>query len=61
MKTKCKILSIEELKELKGGDQTTNSNSVNGCVCYYDNAVMKTTNENAQPYCVCQCIKKAIK
>jgi hypothetical protein len=49
-------LEYEELMCIKGGQGNTNSNTVNGCICYYNNR-SNATNANGQPYCECKCIK----
>jgi len=58
MKKKYNILSIEELQELKGGDQNINNkNTFASCNCDYNNAPSATNNINTVQYCTCTCIK----
>lgn len=55
-----KDLTSTELKQLKGGVQSTNNgdvlnkNSVSGCICNYLNLSV-VDNENQVEYCSCIC------
>ena len=60
MKKRIKLTEIE-LAEIKGGNQAlicpddvTNKNSVQGCICWYNNnsAIL---NDNAEMGCTCEC------
>ncbi|GAB1417999.1 hypothetical protein MASR2M12_07640 [Bacteroidales bacterium] len=53
---KERLLVDEELVCIKGGQGNTNSNTVNYCICYYNNS-SNATNVNGQPYCECKCIR----
>jgi hypothetical protein len=52
------LLDDKELISLKGGQANINSNTVNYCICWYNNKPIKATNDNGQPYCDCKCINK---
>jgi hypothetical protein len=49
-------LTIKELQSLKGGEDVNNSNTFNGCICFY-NDVSVITNSNQIAGCQCQCTK----
>lgn len=49
------VLTTEELRQLKGGNDITNSNSVGGCTCTYLNKTRTVTNTNSISGCQCTC------
>jgi hypothetical protein len=40
-----------------GGDEVTNKNGGNGCVCYYDDSCGVTNDNAADTTCKCLCSK----
>jgi len=56
IKVSSSLLSKKELKELKGGDDVYNTNSVGGCNCSFKNlSAGATYNGNSVDGCRCTC------
>lgn len=49
------ILTAEELRQLKGGDDINNNNTTAECQCYYSNKTRVITNNNSVDNCRCYC------
>lgn len=49
-----KILNQLELKQLKGGDDIYNTNSIHSCTCEFNNNSV-IYNQNSEFGCTCRC------
>lgn len=49
------VLAAEELRQLKGGNDVINNNSVSTCVCDYSNKTRTINNNNSVSGCWCAC------